>query len=354
MRRAPSIGGRIGQSGIAESLIVGMQAINRVAVLFALVALAAPMQIHAQPTSAGSAQAYPVKPIRLILPFPPSGGTDTLGRGIAQVLSAQIGQQVVADNRPGAGGNLGLELASRAPPDGYTMVLSSPLIAISPMIYAKLNYDPEKDLAPVTWIAFTRKVIVVHPSVPVRSMKELIELARRNPGKLNFGSGGVGTSVHLTVELIKSLTAVNMVHVPYKGTILALGALVAGEIDMVVASMTPVVALAQGGRLRPLAILSETRGTAMAELPTAAEAGFPQVTDDTWYGMFVPAGTPRPLVDRLNLELRKTLVSPEFVKRLDSVGVETKTSTPEELGHFVKSESARFGKVIRSAGIKPI
>ena len=196
------------------------------------------MQIHAQPTSTGSAQAYPVKPIRLILPFPPSGGTDTLGRGIAQTLSAQIGQQVVADNRPGAGGNLGLELASRAPPDGYTMVLSSPLIAISPMIYAKLNYDPEKDLAPVTWIAFTRKVLVVHPSVPVKTMKELVELARRNSGKLNFGSGGVGTSVHLTVELLKSLTGVNIVHVPYKGTILALGALVAGEIDMVVGSMS--------------------------------------------------------------------------------------------------------------------
>ncbi len=314
--------------------------------VLALVILAVPMAIHAQ--------AYPSKTVRLILPFPPGGGTDTLGRGIAQTLSAQIGQQVVADNRPGAGGNLGLELASRAPPDGHTIVLSSPLVAISPMIYAKLNYDPEKDLAPVTMVGFTRKVMVVHPSVPARTLRELVELARRNPGKLNFGSGGVGTSVHLTTELLKSLTGINIVHVPYKGTILALGALVAGEIDMVVGSMAPIVQLAKAGRLRPLVVLSETRGTALAHLPTAAEAGFPEVTDDTWYGMFVPAGTPRDVVNRLNQELRKTLTNPELVKRLDSVGVETRTSTPEELGRFVKSESVRFGKVIKSAGIKPI
>ena len=314
--------------------------------VLALVMLAVPMAIQAQ--------AYPSKTVRLILPFPPSGGTDTLGRGIAQTLSAQIGQQVVADNRPGAGGNLGLELASKAPPDGYTIVLSSPLVAISPMIYARLNYDPEKDLAPVTMIGITRKVMVVHPAVPVRTLRQLVELARKSPGKLNFGSGGVGTSVHLTMELLKSLTGINIVHVPYKGTILALGALVSGEIDMVVGSMAPVVPLVQAGRLRALAVLSETRGTTLADLPTAAEAGFPEVTDDTWYGMFVPAGTPRELINRLNQELRKTLTNPELVKRLDSVGVETRTSTPEELGRFVKSESARFGKVIKSAGIKPI
>jgi tripartite-type tricarboxylate transporter receptor subunit TctC len=314
--------------------------------LFILVTLATPIAAYAQ--------AYPTKPIRLILPFPPSGNTDTLGRGLAQTLSAQIGQQVVADNRPGAGGNLGLELAAKAPPDGYTMVLSSPLIAISPFMYAKLNYDPQKDLAPVTTVAITRKVLVVHPAVPARTMKELIELARKNPGKLNYGSGGVGTASHLTAELMKSLTGISIVHVPYKGVILALGALVTGEIDAVVGSMTGVLPLAQAGRLRPLAVLSETRGSAMTEVPLAGEAGFSQVTDDTWYGIFVPGGTPRAIVDRLNQELRKTLSNPELMRRLDSVGVETGSSTPEELARFVKSESARFGKVIRSAGIKPI
>ena len=323
-----------------------IEAVRLLSGVLVLVTLAIPMPGHAQ--------GWPSKPIRLILPFPPSGGTDTLGRGIAQTLSSQIGQQVVADNRPGAGGNLGLELASRAPADGHTMVLSSPIIAISPMIYARLNYDPEKDLAPVTRIGFTRKVLVVHPAVPARSMKELVALARRQPGKLNFGSGGVGTSVHLTVELLKSLTGIDIVHVPYKGTILGLGALVAGEIDLVVGSMSAIVPLAQAGRVRGLAVLSETRGTAMPDLPTAAEAGFPQVTDDTWYGMFVPAATPREIVDRINQELRRTLANAELVKRLDSVGVEIRTSTPEELGRFVRSESARFGKVIRGAGIKPI
>jgi tripartite-type tricarboxylate transporter receptor subunit TctC len=316
------------------------------AVVLALVMLAMPALIHAQ--------GYPAKPIRLILPFPPSGGTDTLGRGIAQALSAQIGQQVVADNRPGAGGNLGLELAAKAPPDGYTMVLSSPLIAIGPMLFTKLNYDPEKDLAPVTRVAFTRKVLAVHPAVPAKTMKELVELARRNPGKLNYGSGGVGTSNHLTGELLKSVTGTRIVHVPYKGAILALGALVAGEIDVVVASTTSVVPLAHTGRLRALAVLSETSGAGLPGVPTAAEAGFPQVTDDTWYGIFVPSGTPRDTVERLNQELRKTLASPELVKRLDNAGMETRSSTPEELGRFVRSESARFGKVIRSAGIKPI
>ncbi len=315
--------------------------------MLALALLVAPTAVHAQ-------GAFPSRTVRLILPFPPSGGTDTLGRGIAQTLSAQIGQQVVADNRPGAGGNLGLELASKAPPDGYTIVLSSPLIAISPMLYARLNYDPVKDLAPVTAIGFTRKVLVVHPAVPATTMKGLVALARNSPGKLNFGSGGVGTSVHLTVELLKSVTGVDIVHVPYKGTILALGAAVAGEIDMVVGSMAPIVPLAHAGRLRPLAILSETRATAMAGVPTAAEAGFPQMMDDTWYGMFVPAATPRDIIERLNQELRRTLSNPELMKRLDAVGVETRTSTPEELGRFVRSESARFGKVIRSAGIKPI
>ncbi len=312
--------------------------------VLALAILAAPVAVQAQ--------AFPSKPVRLILPFPPGGGTDTLGRGLAQTLAAQLGQQVVADNRPGAGGNLGLELAAKAAPDGYTMVLSSPLIAISPLLYAKLNYDPIRDLAPVTRIGFSRKVMSVHPSVPARSLKELVELARKNPGKLNFGSGGLGTSMHLATELLKSLTGIDMVHVPYKGAVVALGALAGGEVDMVVASAAGVIPLARAGRIRPLAVLSETRGP-LHDVPTSAEAGFPDLTDDTWYGMFVPAGTPRELVNRLNQELHKALANPDLVKRLEAAGVDTQISTPEELGQFVKRESARFGKVIKNAGIKP-
>jgi len=318
----------------------------KLAGVLVLITLAMPMTGHAQ--------TYPAKSIRLILPFPPSGGTDTLGRGIAQTLSAQIGQQVVADNRPGAGGNLGLELASKAPADGYTMVLSSPLIAIAPMLFAKVNYDAEKELAPVTMLGLARKVIVVHPAVPAKTLKELVALARKQPGKLNFGSGGVGTSNHLTAELLKSVAGVNIVHVPYKGTAQALAALASGEVDMVLGSMAPFVPLVKSGRVRPLAVLAETRSSVLPDLPTAAEAGFPGVTDDTWYGMFVPAATPREIVNRLNQELHRTLANPELVQRLETVGIETRTSTPEALGRFVKSESARFGKVIRDAGIKPM
>jgi tripartite-type tricarboxylate transporter receptor subunit TctC len=221
------------------------------------------------------------------------------------------------------------------------------------MLFAKLNYDAEKELAPVTMLGFSRKVIAVHPSVPARTLKELVALARRNPGKLNFGSGGVGSSNHISAELLKSVTGIDVVHVPYKGSSVALAALLSGDVDMVLGSTAPFVPLAKAGRVRPLAVLSETRGTALGDLPTAAEAGFPQVKDDTWYGMFVPAATPRDIVNRLNQELHKTLTNPELTKRLETFGIETRTSTPEELGRFVKSESARFGKVITSAGIKP-
>jgi len=206
----------------------------------------------------------------------------------------------------------------------------------------------------VTRVAFTRKAIAVHPSVPVKTLREFVALARKSPGKLNFGSGGIGTSSQLTAELLKTMTGIDIVHVPYKGTILALGALTAGEVDMVVGSTAGMVPLARAGRLRVLAVLSETKGTAFPDLPTSAEAGFPELTDDTWYGMFVPAGTPRDIVNRLNQELRKTLANAELVKRLDTAGIEPGTSTPEELANFVKSETARFGKVIRNAGIKPI
>jgi tripartite-type tricarboxylate transporter receptor subunit TctC len=262
----------------------------------------------------------------------------------------QIGQRVIADNRPGAGGNLGLELASKAPADGYTMVISSPLVAISPLLYSKLNYDPFKDLAPVTRIGFSRKVLAVHPSVPARSLKELVALARKNPGKLNFSSGGVGTANHLAVELLKSVTGIDMVHVPYKGSGQGMAAMAGGEVDLSIASMAGVVALV--GRIRPLVVLSETRGP-LEGVPTAAEAGFPDMTDDTWYGMFVPAGTPRDVVLRLNQELHKALNNPELVKLLAASGIDTQTSTPEALAEFIKSENMRFAKVIRHAGIKP-
>src|SRR3954463_7062398 len=222
---------------------------------------------------AAFAQAFPTKPVRVIFPFPPGGPTDLLGRAVAQKLSDQMGQQFIADTRPGAGGNLGLELAAKAPPDGYTIVLSSPLVAISPSLYAKLNYDPAKDLAPISQIAIIQNGLLVHPSVPAKSLKEFIQLARRNPGKLNFGSGGVGTTTHLAPELLQSLTGIKMVHVPYKGSGQALVGMIGGEVDMLIMAAPAAASQIQAGRARAIAVLSDHRSVVIPDVPTAAEAG---------------------------------------------------------------------------------
>jgi tripartite-type tricarboxylate transporter receptor subunit TctC len=299
-----------------------------------------------------AAQTFPTKPLRLILPFPPGGPTDLLGRAIAQKLGDQLGQQVIADNRPGAGGNLGLELAAKAPPDGYTIALTSPLVAISPSLYAKLNYDPQKDLTPVSKAAIIQNILVVHPSVPAKTLKDLVQVARASPGKLNYGSGGVGTTTHLAPELLQSLTGVKLVHVPYKGSGLALVALVGGQIDMLVMAVPAAASQIQAGKVRPLAVLSERRATPLPQVPTAQEAGFPEFVIDIWYGILAPAGTPQPLVARLNSEIVKALVSADLKEKLLAAGVEPAPSSVEEFAAFIRSETARFAKVIRDAGIK--
>ncbi len=299
------------------------------------------------------AQAYPAKTIRLIFPFPPGGPTDLLGRAIAQKLSDQVGQQVVADNRPGAGGNLGLELAAKAPPDGYTIVLSSPLVAISPSLYSKLNYDPAKDLTPVSQVALIQNVLLLHPSVPAKSLKELIQLARRSPGKLNFGSGGVGTTTHLAPELLKSLEKINLVHVPYKGSGQALVGLLGGEVDMLIMAVPAASSQILSGKVRALAVLSSQRSPVIPETPTAAEAGVENFEVPIWYGILAPAATPRDIITRLNTELTKALTAPEMKERLGSAGIEPMTSTPEQFTAFIRSETVRYAKVVKDAGIKP-
>lgn len=299
------------------------------------------------------AQAYPSKTIRLIFPFPPGGPTDLLGRAIAQKVSDQIGQQVVADNRPGAGGNLGLELAAKAPPDGYTIVLSSPLVAISPSLYTKLNYDPAKDLAPISQVALIQNVLLLHPSVPAKSLKELIQLARRSPGKLNFGSGGVGTTTHLAPELLKSLEKINLVHVPYKGSGQALVGLLGGEVDMLIMAVPAASSQILSGKVRALAVLSAQRSPVIPETPTAAEAGVENFEVPIWYGILAPAATPRDIITRLNTELTKALTAPEMKERLGSAGIEPMTSTPEQFTAFIRSETVRYAKVVKDAGIKP-
>jgi len=297
------------------------------------------------------AQTYPTKPIRLILPFPPGGPTDIAGRAIAQKLSEQMHQPVIADNRPGATSNIGLELAAKSPPDGYTIVLTPTTIALSPSMYRKLNYDALRDLQPLTQVANMYYVMAAHNSVPAKTLKELIALAKSYPGKLNFSSSGLGAGNHLATELLKSMYGLKMVHVPYKGNVAGLLACAAGEVDFGTFALAPAIPLVKGQKLRPLAALTEQRLRVLPDVPTAREQRVDLVTVQ-WYGMLVPAGTPRPIVDRLVSELHKAVLSPDLKTKFEASGIDTATSTPEQFTELIRSEITRFAKVVEAAGIK--
>jgi tripartite-type tricarboxylate transporter receptor subunit TctC len=307
-------------------------------------AAAAPAALHAQ--------TYPNKAIRLILPFPPGGPTDIVGRLTGQKLGELVGQQVIPDSRPGASGNIGLELASKAPPDGYTIVLSSPVISLSPYMY-KLNYNPEKDLAPIALVGAVRNVLVVHPSVPAKTVKDLVQIARKNPGKLNYGSGGIGTTTHLAPELLKTLEKLDIVHVPYKGSGLALIGLVSGQVDMEILAVPAAMPQIQAGRVRPLAVLAPQRSAQLPDVPTSKESGYENFEISVWYGILAPAATPREIINRLNAELNKAIQTPDLKEKFASNGVDPLGGTPEQFANYIRSESVRFGKVIKAAGIKP-
>ena len=298
------------------------------------------------------AQAYPTKPLRLILPFPPGGPTDIAGRAIAQKLSEQLGQPVVADNRPGAASNLGLELAAKSPPDGYTIVLTPPSIALSPSTYKKLNYDALRDLQPLTLVANMYYVMATHNSVPAQSLKEFIALAKRSPGKLNFSSSGLGVGNHLTTELFKSMYGLQMVHVPYKGNVAGLLACMTGEVDFGTFALAPAIPIVKAKRVRPLAVLTEKRLAVLPDVPTAREQGVDLVAVQ-WYGILTAAGTPGPIVERLVAELHKAVSSPDVKDKLAASGIDTVTSTPEHFRELIRSEMALYAKVIKAAGITP-
>jgi tripartite-type tricarboxylate transporter receptor subunit TctC len=298
-------------------------------------------------------QTYPVKPIRLILPFPPGGPTDIAGRVVGQKLGEQLGQAVIPDNRAGATSNIGLELTARAAPDGYTIVFAGPPLAISPSLYSKLNYDAQKDLAPVTLVAAMQNVMASHKSVPAKNLKEFIQLARRNPGKLNFSSSGAGSTNHLAGELFRSMFGLKMVHVPYKGNAAALVALMSGEVDFGTYSVPPAIPPIKANRVRALAVLSDKRVPAIPEVPTAQEAGVDNFVMPIWYGILAPAGTPRAIIDRLNAELHKALASPDTKERLANAGVEPLVNTPEQFAEFIKTETARYAKIVKDSGITP-
>jgi tripartite-type tricarboxylate transporter receptor subunit TctC len=298
------------------------------------------------------AQSYPSKPIRLMLPFPPGSPSDMVGRTIGQKMAAQMGQNLVPDNRAGAGGTVGLTLVAKSPPDGYTVLVTSPTIAISPVLYANLQFDSLRDFAPVARLATIENVMVVHPTVPAKTLKEFIALARSRPGKLNYGSGGPGTTNHLANELLKSLEKIDMVHVPYKGATVATQALMGGEVDEVILAVAPALPFIKSGRVRPLAVLSEKRVPTLPNVPTAREAGFPGFRMSIWYGMFAPAGTPREIIQQLYREAERALQDPELLQRMSNAGMDPWLGTPEEMGELLRGEIARFAKLAQSAGLK--
>jgi tripartite-type tricarboxylate transporter receptor subunit TctC len=302
------------------------------------------------PASA-AAQAYPVKPVRLVVPFPAGASSDVVGRMLAQKLGEQLRQQVVADNRAGAGGNLGIGVAAKAPPDGYTIVIATSSIAVSPSLYANLGYDALRDLVPVARLTSIPNVLLVHPLVPAKTLRQFIELARRHPGKLNFGSGGAGTTNHLANELLKHREKINMVHVPYKGVTLAMSAMMGGEVDEVVMPVSTALPQIRAGKVRALAVLTEQRIPALPEVPTGIEGGVAGFTMPLWYGMFAPAGTPGAIVSRLSGDLVKALQGQELRERLAALGVDPWPGTPEELAQLLRTDIERYGRIVRSAGL---
>lgn len=294
---------------------------------------------------------YPTRPLRLILPFPPGGGTDILGRQIAEKLGERLGQTVVAENRGGAGGNVGAEAAAHSAPDGYTIVLVAPSLAISPTLYAKLNYDPVKDLQPITLVATIPNVLLTQPNF-APSLKAFIAKVKQKPGEYNFGSGGPGTSNHLGGELFNIVAGTKLVHVPYKGVNLAMQDVMAGRIELVVIGLPAALPQIRNGRVKALAVIAPKRHPSLPDVSTAAEAGLPNFDVTTWYGILTPAGTPRPIVDRLNREIVAVMNSDDMKQKLANQGTEVRTSTPDEFAAYIKEEIAKWGDVIRKAGLK--
>ncbi len=299
------------------------------------------------------AQPYPAKPLRLIVPFPAGGGSDIVGRILSGKLTEQMKQQVIVDNRGGAGGSIGTEAAVRAAPDGYTMVLASTSeIAVNPAIYTRLSYDTVRDLAPIALVASTPVVIAVHPSLPVRTVKELVALARARSGDINMASAGNGTFTHLSGELFKSVAAVNMTHVPYKGAPTALADLAAGQVQIMFSSLPAAVGLINGRRIKPIAVSTAKRADTLPEVPTVVESGFPAYDVTYWYGTFVTAATPSEVVGRLYNEVTQALRAQDVAASLNKQGATPGALAQSQFADFVKSEHARWGKVARAAGVK--
>ena len=299
----------------------------------------------------GQAQ-YPSKPVRLIVPYPPGGGTDTMARTLGLKLSEMLGQQVIVDNRPGGGANIGAELAAKSPPDGYTLLMCTIAHATAGSLYRKLGYDVLRDFTPVSLLATTPHILVIHPSVPVKSVKGLLALAKARPNELVYSSSGSGTPAHLAGELFKHMAGVSMVHVPYKGGGPSVVALLSGEVALAFATTPSVINHVKAGRLRAVAVTTARRSVATPELPTISELGLAGYDVGSWYGLLAPAGTQKDIVARINAESHKALRLPDVKQRMDASGFEALTSTPEEYGAFLRGEVDKWAKVVKAAGIR--
>ncbi len=311
---------------------------------FALAAvLAAPLALHAQ--------AWPSKQIRILVPFPPGGFNDTLGRILANDLPKTLGQPVIVENRPGGGSVIGTELAAKSAPDGYTLFVAALPVAVVQSLY-KTSFDVTKDFAPITLAGVSDNMLVAHPSFPVNSVQELIKYAKEKPGRINYGSSGAGTSVHLCMELFKSMTRTFMTHIPYKGSAPVVAGLLGGEVDVMFDNLPNVINQVKAGRMKALAVSGPKRSQLSPETPTVIEAGVPGFDVSVWFGLLAPAGTPREIVQRLNMEATKIILSPEVSDKFVKQGVEPKPGTPEQFGDLIKSEVPRWAKVIKDAGIK--
>ncbi len=299
------------------------------------------------------AQTYPNRPVRMLIGFSAGGGADTVARSVAPRLTEGLGQQIVIENRPGANGIIAADLAARAAPDGYTLLLAPGNYAFAPAMIAKLPFDMTSAFAPVSMLAVTPLLVVVHPSLPVRNMKALIALAKHQPGRLTYASGGVGGSAHLATELFRSLTGVDVVHVPYKGTGAAIADLVGGQVPLCFCTLPSVFGQTKSGRLRALAVTTTKRSVSAPDVPTVAESGVPGYEMGQWYGLLAPAGTPGAVIDRLNAEAGRALQHPELRKRFLTEGAETAHSTPAAFGAFFQAEIVQWMRVAKQAGITP-
>jgi tripartite-type tricarboxylate transporter receptor subunit TctC len=298
------------------------------------------------------AQSYPAKPVRFVVPFVPGGPTDIQGRMLGEKLAQRLGQQVIIDNRGGAGGNIGMDITAKSPPDGYTIVIATVgTWAVNPYLY-KLPFDPVKDFAPITQVSTSPGVLVVHPSTPVKNVKELIALAKKHPGQLNYGSSGVGGFGHICGELFDLMTGTKMTHIPYKSSAPSLTDLVAGNIQVLFNNMISTTPFVKAGRVRALATTGAKRSPALPDLPTLAESGLKGYENSSWSAVAAPAGTPQPIIGRLHKEFVEILRMPDIRKRHDEVGAEIIASTPEQYHAYLKSELVKFEKLVKAAGIK--